>query len=262
MDDTPLREVLILCQEVTNENKTGDLYSTVEVFLTRNYSKISKEAQKERSPKRKVYGKMERALVDYFMRLCKYACSRSNIQRVHRIMMMLGFSGYENETRFRQRTENTLKKWKKQGKRVPLARKRMSRSVEGSIRKSSHSARVSKPSVRSSNQKRSQKKDMEEVKPGSSLNENELLQQQKQSEEVCEPSDTLPRDCPSSPVSLNNMPLNNATDRFAFSYTTLFDRRDLFSTPVFGSWDMCEEFFPNFDREDDWTDFISDPSLG
>ena len=261
MDDSPLSEVLILCQEVTNENKTDDLYSTLEVFLMKNYAKIAKEASRKRSSKRRVYGKMESTLVDYFMRLCKYACSRSNIQRVHRIMMILGFSGYEYETRFRQRTENTLKKWKKQGRRVPSAKKRMSSSFEQPIRKSCRSARFTKPCVRSSSPICSEEKDMEEVNASSSQNDDGFLQQEQRRDEECEPSSAVSQDLYSSPASLSFTPLDSANDCFANYESALFNS-DPFSTPSFDGWDFREEFFLFGDREGVWTGDISDPSLG
>ena len=71
MDDSPLSEVLILCQEVTNENKTDDLYSTLEVFLMKNYAKIAKEPRKvvETKSLRKD-GEYARGLLHAPMQIC------------------------------------------------------------------------------------------------------------------------------------------------------------------------------------------------
>lgn len=127
MSSPKLREVLELCQEVTAQNKTDSLFGEMEYLLKKNFELIQKETTTKRSEKRRMYGQIEAQLIDYFMKMCNYSCSKTNIYLVHKIMTELGYGGYDNETRFRQRTENTLKK-KKHSKEGPFNVKKKGKS--------------------------------------------------------------------------------------------------------------------------------------
>lgn len=250
MSDSPLKEVLVACREVMSDNKTDDLYHKLEVFLNKNYAKITEEANKERSPKRRVYGKMESTLVDYFMRVCNYGCSRTNIQYVHQIMMMLGFSGYENETRFRQRTENTLKKWKKQGRKIPSAKKRMSCSCNMPIHKLSRSARYAKRSMRSSNLKPPQKKQRKEVVSENA--QNELFPRNIDFMEGYEQANTS-MDTYSVSPQWDFMPLEEVPP-FDISNTVLFDNSNCVSIPTYGMLDTTTDLMTFCNQDCLWDD--------
>ena len=52
-------------------------------------------------------------IIELFMKLCNYTCPKYNVVLVHQVMTMLGYGGYDGDNRFRQRTENTLKKRKR-----------------------------------------------------------------------------------------------------------------------------------------------------
>lgn len=140
MSDLKLDRVLALCQEVASENKTDNLLSGMDALLRKEFKRIQEEASVERSSKRRVYGVIEAKLIDYFMQLCKFSCSKTNISVVHEIMTTLGYKGYhENEKRFRQRTENVLKKMKKHGK------KKSARGAKNHAAKKNAAPKVSRP---------------------------------------------------------------------------------------------------------------------
>ena len=108
-----LVEALELCGKIGEMNKTVYLVQEVEHFIRKNRRKITKETKIARSKVRRTFGKLESHIVDMLMRLCNYTCPRHNVELVHQLMTALGYGGYEKENRFRQRTENTLKKWKR-----------------------------------------------------------------------------------------------------------------------------------------------------
>ncbi|KAK8817962.1 hypothetical protein AV274_2961 [Blastocystis sp. ATCC 50177/Nand II] len=108
-----LEEVLELCTKIADMNKTVNLVNEVEHFIRKNRRKITKETKIARSKVRRTFGKLESRIIDMLMRLCNYTCPKHNVELVHQLMTALGYGGYEKENRFRQRTENTLKKWKR-----------------------------------------------------------------------------------------------------------------------------------------------------
>ena len=108
-----LVEALELCGKIGEMNKTVYLVQEVEHFIRKNRRKITKETKIARSKVRRTFGKLESHIIDMLMRLCNYTCPRHNVELVHQLMTALGYGGYEKENRFRQRTENTLKKWKR-----------------------------------------------------------------------------------------------------------------------------------------------------
>ena len=108
-----LEEVLELCTKIADMNKTVNLVHEVEHFIRKNRRKITKETKIARSKVRRTFGKLESRIIDMLMRLCNYTCPKHNVELVHQLMTLLGYGGYEKENRFRQRTENTLKKWKR-----------------------------------------------------------------------------------------------------------------------------------------------------
>ena len=108
-----LEEVLELCTKIADMNKTVNLVHEVEHFIWKNRRKITKETKIARSKVRRTFGKLESRIIDMLMRLCNYTCPKHNVELVHQLMTLLGYGGYEKENRFRQRTENTLKKWKR-----------------------------------------------------------------------------------------------------------------------------------------------------
>ena len=108
-----LVEALELCGKIGEMNKTVYLVQEVEQFIRKNRRKITKETKIARSKVRRTFGKLESHIVDMLMRLCNYTCPKHNVELVHQLMTALGYGGYEKENRFRQRTENTLKKWKR-----------------------------------------------------------------------------------------------------------------------------------------------------
>ena len=108
-----LEEVLELCTKIADMNKTVNLVHEVEHFIRKNRRKITKETKIARSKVRRTFGKLESRIIDMLMRLCNYTCPKHNVELVHQLMTALGYGGYEKENRFRQRTENTLKKWKR-----------------------------------------------------------------------------------------------------------------------------------------------------
>ena len=108
-----LVEALELCGMIGEMNKTVYLVQEVEHFIRKNRRKITKETKIARSKVRRTFGKLESHIIDMLMRLCNYTCPRHNVELVHQLMTALGYGGYEKENRFRQRTENTLKKWKR-----------------------------------------------------------------------------------------------------------------------------------------------------
>ena len=108
-----LEEVLELCTKIADMNKTVNLVHEVEHFIRKNRRKITKETKIARSKVRRTFGKLESRIIDMLMRLCNYNCPKHNVELVHQLMTALGYGGYEKENRFRQRTENTLKKWKR-----------------------------------------------------------------------------------------------------------------------------------------------------
>ena len=108
-----MEEVLELCTKIADMNKTVNLVHEVEHFIWKNRRKITKETKIARSKVRRTFGKLESRIIDMLMRLCNYTCPKHNVELVHQLMTALGYGGYEKENRFRQRTENTLKKWKR-----------------------------------------------------------------------------------------------------------------------------------------------------
>ena len=108
-----LVEALELCGKIGEMNKTVYLVQELQQFIRKNRRKITKETKIARSKVRRTFGKLESHIVDMLMRLCNYTCPRHNVELVHQLMTALGYGGYEKENRFRQRTENTLKKWKR-----------------------------------------------------------------------------------------------------------------------------------------------------
>ena len=108
-----MEEVLELCTKIADMNKTVNLVHEVEHFIRKNRRKITKETKIARSKVRRTFGKLESRIIDMLMRLCNYTCPKHNVELVHQLMTALGYGGYEKENRFRQRTENTLKKWKR-----------------------------------------------------------------------------------------------------------------------------------------------------
>ena len=108
-----MEEVLELCTKIADMNKTVNLVHEVEHFIRKNRRKITKETKIARSKVRRTFGKLESRIIDMLMRLCNYTCPKHNVELVHQLMTLLGYGGYEKENRFRQRTENTLKKWKR-----------------------------------------------------------------------------------------------------------------------------------------------------
>lgn len=113
MNVSRLDEILKLCEKIAEVNKTESLVHRVECFIRKNAGRIRKETEIVRSKKRRVFGKLESHIVELLMKLCNYSCPKYNVILVHRVMALLGYGGYEGDKRFRQRTENTLKKWKK-----------------------------------------------------------------------------------------------------------------------------------------------------
>ena len=108
-----LVEALELCGKIGEMNKTVYLVQEVQQFIRKNRRKITKETKIARSKVRRTFGKLESHIIDMLMRLCNYTCPKHNVELVHQLMTALGYGGYEKENRFRQRTENTLKKWKR-----------------------------------------------------------------------------------------------------------------------------------------------------
>ena len=108
-----LVEALELCGKIGEMNKTVYLVQELQQFIRKNRRKITKETKIARSKVRRTFGKLESHIIDMLMRLCNYTCPRHNVELVHQLMTALGYGGYEKENRFRQRTENTLKKWKR-----------------------------------------------------------------------------------------------------------------------------------------------------
>ena len=108
-----LVEALELCGKIGEMNKTVYLVQELQQFIRKNRRKITKETKIARSKVRRTFGKLESHIVDMLMRLCNYTCPKHNVELVHQLMTALGYGGYEKENRFRQRTENTLKKWKR-----------------------------------------------------------------------------------------------------------------------------------------------------
>ena len=108
-----LVEALELCGKIGEMNKTVYLVQELQQFIRKNRRNITKETKIARSKVRRTFGKLESHIVDMLMRLCNYTCPKHNVELVHQLMTALGYGGYEKENRFRQRTENTLKKWKR-----------------------------------------------------------------------------------------------------------------------------------------------------
>lgn len=122
----------------------------MDALLRKEFKGIEEEASVERSSKRRVYGVIEAKLIDYFMQLCKFSCSKANISVVHEIMTTLGYKGYdENEKRFRQRTENVLKKMKKHGKKKSASGAKKHAVKKNAAPKASRPARAEESSAHS-----------------------------------------------------------------------------------------------------------------
>ena len=89
------------------------------MYIRNNYKLIKEETSKERSAKRRTFGKCERRLVDDFVEICNYRCDIQNRRFVNEIMSLLEYGGYDDKKpRFRQRMENIMKKMRRSNKAV------------------------------------------------------------------------------------------------------------------------------------------------
>lgn len=211
-----LEEVLELCTKIADMNKTVNLVHEVEHFIRKNRRKITKETKIARSKVRRTFGKLESRIIDMLMRLCNYTCPKHNVELVHQLMTLLGYGGYEKENRFRQRTENTLKKWKRIKTVVEEEEELADYSLDESVEGVTGDALVYQNRMRDSAQTR-EKTVASDRDPSHCMNGSDG---EERSSTLCEEQTTVDvsSDC-SSPIATPFFQENRNVDSYAVSNT-------------------------------------------
>ena len=255
-----LEEVLELCTKIADMNKTVNLVHEVEHFIRKNRRKITKETKIARSKVRRTFGKLESHIVDMLMRLCNYTCPKHNVELVHQLMTALGYGGYEKENRFRQRTENTLKKWKRIKTVVEEEEELADYSLDESVEGVTGDALVYQTRMRDSTPTR-EKTVASDGDPSHCMNGSD---REERSSTLCEEQTTVDvsSDC-SSPIATSLFQENGNVDSYAVSnppfaldveFSLLSqDRGDLFLS------DLGDSCYYHFNEDHCISDCFYDP---
>ena len=99
---------LVMSLSITNDKRKQGM--EVVEYIRQKLEIIQEEAKQIKSDKRRTFGKEEGELVDKLSEICNYRCDARNRETVNRVMTRLGYIGYMDRPRFRQRMENCLKK--------------------------------------------------------------------------------------------------------------------------------------------------------
>lgn len=122
-----LQVVFSCIRNLSASNNKMEEGENVIMYIRNNYKSIKEETSKERSAKRRTFGKCERRLVDDFVEICNYRCDIQNRRFVNEIMSLLEYGGYDDKKpRFRQRMENIMKKMRRSNKAVRPSNRNLS----------------------------------------------------------------------------------------------------------------------------------------
>ena len=255
-----LVEAVELCGKIGEMNKTVYLVPKVQQFIRKNRRKITKETKIARSKVRRTFGKLESHIIDMLMRLCNYTCPKHNVELVHQLMTALGYGGYEKENRFRQRTENTLKKWKRIKTVVEEEEELVDYSLDESGEGTTGSSLVCETRLRDS----TPTKEKSVASSGDPLHCMNGSDGEERSSTLCEEQTTVDvsSHC-SSPIAIPLFRENGNVDGYAVSNTPFAldaefsllsqDRRDLFLS------DLGDGCYYHFNEEHCISDCFYDP---
>ena len=124
---------LVMSLSITNDKRNQGI--ELIKCIRKNWEIIHEEVKQTKSEKRRTFGKEEGEIVDKLAEICNYKCDSRNRETVNRIMTRLGYFGYIDKPRFRQRMENCLKKRRLQDKNFhPSSRKPKDRAEKGNRR--------------------------------------------------------------------------------------------------------------------------------
>ena len=97
-------------------NHTTHLLPSVLDFIELHLEEMVKEAMNTRSERRKNFTELEEMLILKMGLLCNLKCRNWNVAIVNSCMKLIGYDGYDDKKRFRQRIERFLKVMRKEGK--------------------------------------------------------------------------------------------------------------------------------------------------
>ncbi|KAK8809233.1 hypothetical protein WA171_000817 [Blastocystis sp. BT1] len=124
---------LVMSLSITNDKRNQGI--ELIKCIRKNWEVIHEEVKQTKSDKRRTFGKEEGEIVDKLAEICNYRCDSRNRETVNRIMTRLGYFGYVDKPRFRQRMENCLKKRRLQDKNFhPSTRKPKDKAEKGNRR--------------------------------------------------------------------------------------------------------------------------------